>query len=74
MIQGGHFRAAEILRDLPDAGVVGGDDHLGEGLGALATLDDMLDEGPARDEGERLAGKTAGTVAGRDDADDFHGE
>ena len=41
----GHFRAAEILRDLPDPGVVGGDDDFRQRFGALAALDDMLDEG-----------------------------
>ena len=35
---------------------------------------DVLDEGLAGDQGQRFAGKPGGTVAGRDDADDFHGE
>jgi hypothetical protein len=32
----------------------------------------MLEEGFPGDAGERFAGKPGGTVAGRDDADDFH--
>ena len=50
-------RPGKTLRHFPNPGVVRGHDHLGEDLGLLATLDDMLDERLARDQGQGLAGK-----------------
>jgi hypothetical protein len=43
-------------------------------LGALAALDDVLEERFAGDQRQRFAGKPGRTIAGRDDAEDFHGE
>ena len=73
VVLGGHLDAAEFPRDLGDARVVGGDDNLCEGARALAALDDVLDEGLARDEVERLARKPARSEACGDDAKDAHG-
>jgi hypothetical protein len=62
---GSHDRAATEAGDGGgNAGIVGGDDH---GIGAarqLRLLDDMLDEKFSGLAGQRLAGKSGGTVAG----------
>jgi len=74
VIAGGHLRPAILLRHLPNPRVVRGHDHLGQRLGLLATLDDPRNERLARNARQRFAWKPARTIAGRDDAEDFHGE
>ena len=61
---------AEGEGGLGDAHVIGGDDDLGEVAGAAAALPDVLDEGPAGDGMEGLAGETGGTPAGGEEGGD----
>src|SRR6266850_1575091 len=68
----GHFGAAEILCDLPNSSVVSSDDYFRKGAGLLTPFDDVLDERFAGNESEWFAGKTCGSIAGGNDADDFH--
>ncbi len=57
MIGVGHFGAAKVLGDLPNARVVRGDDDFGESFGLLAAFDDVLDEGFAGDKSQRFSRK-----------------
>ena len=72
MIRRGHFGPAEILRDLPNARVVRGHDHLGKRLGLLAALDHVLDERLAGNQRQRLPGEPRRTVTRGDNANHFH--
>jgi hypothetical protein len=72
MIGRRHFGAAEILCDLPNASIVRGDDYLRKSAGLLTPFNHMLNERFTRNESEGLSRKTRRTIAGRNDADDFH--
>ena len=72
MIGRGHFRPAELLRDFPDARVIGRHDHVAQRAGFLALFDHVLEKRLARNQRERLARKTGQAVARRDDAENGH--
>jgi hypothetical protein len=72
VVRRSHFHAAKILRHLPDARVVRGHNDVAQGLRALALLDDVLDERLAGDQRQWLAGKTRGSIARGNDANDVH--
>lgn len=72
MIGGGHHGLASEGGDgISDAGVVGGDEDLGEEFGILAALPDMLDQGFSSNEVEGLSGEACGTPACWEYADNF---
>ena len=71
---GGHqYRDVPGLGEFPDLLVAGGQEQAVPALEEFGPEEAVLDQGAAEDGMQGLSGKPAGTHAGGDDTDDFHG-